>query len=62
MENKETRKIEFKKLTPSDNTKMEGYNQALDFVFQEDNEDVLNVALAGNFGSGKSSVIRTYES
>ena len=56
----EQRKYEFQKLTPFEQTDMEGYEQSLDFVFKKENSDLRNIALTGNYGSGKSSVIRTY--
>lgn len=52
---------DFQKLTPDHNAEMTGYEQALDFVFREDNTDVKNVAMTGLYGAGKSSVISTYE-
>lgn len=59
MEN-EKRLYEFQKLTPYEKADMEGYDQSLNFVFQKGNEDLRNIAITGNFGSGKSSVIRSY--
>lgn len=54
-------KIIFEKLTPTHlpPAEMEGYSQALDFVFKEN--DLLNIAITGPYASGKSSVIKTYE-
>ena len=57
---KEHRKYEFQKLTPYEKTDLEGYEQSLDFVFKNENDDLKNIALTGNYGSGKSSVIRSY--
>jgi hypothetical protein len=53
--------IIFEKLTPTclSDDEMQGYSQALDFVFQEN--DLLNIAITGPYASGKSSVIKTYE-
>ena len=53
--------ITFEKLTPTtlSSDEMIGYNEALDFVFKE--EDLLNIAISGPYASGKSSVIKTYE-
>ena len=59
MEN-EKRLYEFQKLTPYEKADMEWYDQSLNFVFQKENEDLRNIAITGNFGSGKSSVIRSY--
>ena len=57
---KEHRKYEFQKLTPYEKADLEGDGQSLDFVFENENNDLRNVALTGNYGSGKSSVIRSY--
>ena len=53
--------ITFEKLTPTTLSpdEMRGYNEALDFVFKE--EDLLNIAISGPYASGKSSVFKTYE-
>ena len=51
--------INLQKLTPAICDKMDYYEQALDFVFSED--DILNIAITGAYSSGKSSVIKTYE-
>ncbi len=53
--------ITFEKLTPTtlSSDEMRGYNEALDFVFKE--EDLLNIAISGPYASGKSSVFKTYE-
>lgn len=52
-------KTMFQKLTPIQNTDMNIYGEALDFVFE--NEDVKNVAISGAYSAGKSSVIETYK-
>ena len=57
---KEQRIYEFQKLTPYEKADLEGYEQSLDFVFKNENNDLRNIALTGNYGSGKSSVIRSY--
>ena len=53
--------ITFEKLTPTTLSpdEMRGYNEALDFIFKE--EDLLNIAISGPYASGKSSVFKTYE-
>lgn len=56
-----TRDFKFQKLTPYENVEMNGYEQSLDNVFDSSNGDIRNVALTGIFGSGKSSVISTYQ-
>ena len=55
------REFKFQKLTPTDDVNMEGYEQSLDYVFDPSNTDIKNVALTGVYGSGKSSVMLTYE-
>lgn len=54
-------KFTFEKLTPTllSDDEMQGYTEALDFAFQE--QDLLNIAITGPYASGKSSVIKTYE-
>ena len=51
--------MEFQKLTPIDDAEIGVYEDALDFVFK--NDDVLNVAISGPYSSGKSSLIETYK-
>ena len=61
MDNRKDQRIyEFQKLTPYEKADLEGYEQSLDFVFKKENNDLRNIALTGNYGSGKSSVIRSY--
>ncbi|MGY6172395.1 YobI family P-loop NTPase [Candidatus Mycoplasma pogonae] len=36
------------------------YKEALDFVFNKKNNDILNIAITGIYGSGKSSIWKTY--
>jgi len=50
---------EFRALTPSDHIDLRNYQEALDYVFSLDM--IRNIALTGAYGSGKSSVIRSYE-
>ena len=52
----------FEKLTPIADSELGIYEEALDYVFQSNNEDVRNVALTGAYGAGKSSVLSSYES
>ena len=49
----------FQKLTPIHNIDMNVYEEALNFVFE--NEDVKNVAISGAYSAGKSSMIETYK-
>ena len=46
---------------PKDNIDISNYEDALDFAFSP-NEKVRNIALMGTYGSGKSSIIKTYAS
>ena len=49
----------FEKLTPVDNVELEVYNEAIDYVFK--NDDVKNIAISGAYGAGKSSIIESYK-
>ena len=49
----------FEKLTPANNTDIKVYEDALDFVFKEN--DVRNIAISGAYGAGKSSLLTSYE-
>ena len=49
----------FYTLTPDDHIDLRDYKEALDYAFS--NHDIRNIALSGAYGSGKSSVIRSYE-
>lgn len=51
--------MEFQKLTPVNDAKIGVYEDALDYVFK--NDDVLNVAISGPYSAGKSSLIETYK-
>ena len=51
--------LKFQKLTPAQDVDLSGYEEALDFIFSED--DIKNIAISGAYSSGKSSVIETYE-
>lgn len=51
--------MNFKKLTPNYNIDIQTYEESLDFAFK--NDDVNNIALSGNYGAGKSSVMGAYE-
>ena len=51
--------MEFQKLTPIDDAEIGVYEDALDYVFK--NDDVLNVAISGPYSAGKSSLIETYK-
>lgn len=52
-------KVHFEKLTPVKDVELKIYNDALDFVFE--NNDIRNVAVSGAYGAGKSSVVESYK-
>jgi len=53
-------KLELDPLYPTDDAKgIEGQTAALNFAFSK--EKILNIALTGGYGTGKSSVIETYK-
>lgn len=52
---------DFKKMTPKRDVELGIYEEALDFIFKDANSDVKNIALSGDYSSGKSSIIETYE-
>lgn len=52
-------KYNFQKLTPNDNVELKVYKDAFDYVFS--NPDIINVAISGAYGAGKSSVIASYK-
>lgn len=51
--------MSFKKLTPIDSANINTYEEALDFVFA--NNDIHNVAISGAYSAGKSSIIESYK-
>ena len=52
-------KHHFLKLTPTADTALDIYADAMEYVF--DNDDIRNIAISGTYGAGKSSMIETYE-
>ena len=46
-------------LEPLDNIHLTGYKEALDHAFNDDK--IKNIAITGSYGSGKSSILYTYE-
>ena len=52
-------KHNFQKLTPINTANIEIYEDAIDFVFN--NNDLKNVALSGAYSAGKSSVLESYK-
>ncbi len=55
----DTKKYNFQKLTPRDDIKLGIYEDALNYVFE--NQDICNIAVSGAYGAGKSSVLETYK-
>lgn len=55
----DTKNSSFQKLTPINNVDLKIYDDALNFVFT--NEDIKNIAISGSYSAGKSSVIETYK-
>lgn len=49
----------FQKLTPKDDVELSIYEDALDFVFK--NDDIKNIAISGAYSAGKSSILETYK-
>lgn len=51
----------FKSLLPTHLTKeLEPYKEAFDFALDPKNKEITNIAVTGNYGAGKSSVISSY--
>lgn len=51
--------IIFQKLTPTDTVKMKVYEEAFKYIFE--NADIKNVAIAGPYSAGKSSLLESYK-
>lgn len=51
--------FKFQKLTPILNADLTVYEDAIKYVFS--NDDIRNIAISGTYGAGKSSVIETYK-
>lgn len=51
--------IIFQKLTPTDSVDMEVYEEAFEYIFK--NTDVKNVAIAGPYSAGKSSLLESFK-
>ena len=58
-EQNEKAEYEYQKLTPYTEVDLKESKRAFDYVFQHD--DVRNIAISGAYGSGKSSLIESYE-
>lgn len=52
-------KIHFEKLTPNKDIDLNTYEEALDFIFEDD--EIKNIAITGSYSAGKSSVIESYK-
>ena len=57
---KNNRTSSFNSLMPKENVDISNYREALDYIFNS-KEVIKNVAILGAYGSGKSSIITTYE-
>lgn len=55
----ESKKYTFEKLTPVDDCDISVYESAIDFAFEE--KDIRNIAISGEYGAGKSSVLAAYK-
>lgn len=58
-EQNEEAEYKYQKLTPYTEVDLKESEKAFDYVFQHD--DVRNIAISGAYGSGKSSLIESYE-
>lgn len=52
-------KIHFEKLTPNKDIDLNTYEEALNFMFEDD--EIKNIAITGSYSAGKSSVIESYK-
>ncbi|MDT9723595.1 hypothetical protein DUZ99_00995 [Xylanibacillus composti] len=55
----ESKKQKFQKLTPFNSVDLKVYRDAINYIFE--NPEVVNVAISGSYGAGKSSVIESYK-
>lgn len=53
------KQYKFHKLTPSDTVEMGIYENAMEYIFS--NDDIRNIAISGTYGAGKSSMIESYK-
>lgn len=49
----------FQKLTPCEDAELGTYENALDYIFSQN--DIKNIAISGSYGAGKSSIMAAYE-
>ena len=56
---KENENITFYDLTPTDDIELDIYEKAINFSLE--NNKILNVAISGSYGSGKSSILESYK-
>lgn len=59
MENKNKEESIFYDLTPINDIELGIYEEAINFSLK--NDKILNVAISGSYGSGKSSLLETYK-
>ena len=53
------KELKFQKLTPTQDVDLSGYEDAFQYIFDEN--DIRNIAISGAYSSGKSSIIESYE-
>lgn len=53
------KKYHFEKLTPVDSINLDIYEDAINYIFE--NDDIKNVAISGAYSAGKSSVLASYK-
>ena len=51
--------MQYLSLTPYEDVDLKGYEQAFEFIFNT--KEVCNIAITGDYGIGKSSLIRSYD-
>ena len=51
--------IYFERLTPTDDVELRVYEDAINYVFK--NQDIKNIAISGAYSAGKSSVLKSYK-
>lgn len=52
-------KYKFERLTPNEDVKLDVYEEAINYAFE--NPDIKNIAISGAYGAGKSSLLASYK-